>query len=496
MGKPSLRAQLTGYFGPGVNGIYPDSVNTSVVVKENEASTVKISMVPAGTISGKVFDSNGKPLFNVIIGVLRPGFTRGASSLEGVDGKTTDDLGGYRIYPLPPGEYYVVVITRMPGARATADPSAEVQVSTLFPNATTVDAASLVKLSAGEEARGIDVHVRTARTFTVSGHVSSTFPPIPPRAGRGGAAIPTNAALAIASREPDGFSDIIGGVTTTADAEGKFQFSNISPGSYDLYARLPIDKGWGGLAPPERATNPSAYGRAVVEVRGNDIDNVQIVIHQGMDVRGRITVDGMPKAAKVFLNLTPDDTIDRVGDSQTANVYGQVTIYRPTIAADGSFSIPVVPEGHYRIAIQIHEPDSTYVADIRQASFSVYDNGLQVGNSEIAPLEVDIRTNGGSVDALALGADQKAAVGKTVVLVPVQRRQNPVLYIVGQTDTQGHVVMPNVAPGQYKLFAWDSVRPGSWMNAEFMKKIEEAGTAVTVGAGTRQSVQARTIPGS
>jgi hypothetical protein len=71
-----------------------------------------------------------------------------------------------------------------------------------------------------------------------------------------------------------------------------------------------------------------------------------------------------------------------------------------------------------------------------------------------------------------------------------------VLYITGQTDAQGHVVMSNVSPGQYKLFAWDSVRPGSWMNADFMKKIEEAGTAVTVGAGTRQSAQVRLIPGS
>jgi hypothetical protein len=496
VGSASLRAQLTGYFGPGVNGMYPDTANTSVVVKENESSNVKISMVPAGTISGKVFDSNGKPLFNAIVGVLRPGYTRGASSLEGVDGKTSDDLGGFRIYPLPPGEYYVVAITRLPGARATADPSAEVQVSTLFPNATTVDAAAKITLAAGEEARGIDVHVRTARTFTISGRVSSMFPPIAPRTGRGGVAIPMTAILSIASREPDGFSDIIGGATAGADAEGKFQFPNIPPGSYDLYARLPIDKGWGGLAPPERATNASAYGRAIVEVRGNDIDNVQVVVHQGMDVRGRITVDGVPKTAKVFLNLTPDETLDRVGDSQTSSVYGQVTVYRPTIAADGTFAIPVVPEGHYRIAVQIHEPGATYVADIRQGNFSVYDNGLQVGNAEVAPLEVEIKTNAGSVDALVIGADQKIAVGKTVVLVPTQRRQNPVLYVTGQSDANGHVLMPNLAPGQYKLFAWESVRPGSWMNAEFMKKIEEAGTAVTVGAGTRQSAQVRLIPGS
>jgi hypothetical protein len=126
----------------------------------------------------------------------------------------------------------------------------------------------------------------------------------------------------------------------------------------------------------------------------------------------------------------------------------------------------------------------------------VYDNVLQIGNSEVSPLEVDIKTNGGSVDALVLGADQKIAIGKTVVLVPAQRKQNPVLYMVGQTDAQGHAVMSNVAPGQYKVFAWDSVRPGSWMNAEFMKNIEEAGTTLTVSAATRQAAQVRLIPGS
>jgi hypothetical protein len=494
-GKVSIRAQLTGYFGPGVNGNFPDSVNTSIVVKADEASTVKISLVPAGTISGKVFDSNGKPFFNAIVGVLRPGYKRGSFTLEGVDGKTADDLGGFRIYPLPPGEYYVSVMTRGPGARATGAPaSQETQVTTLFPNATTLEAATKVMVVAGEEARAIDVHVRTARTSTISGRVTSSYPPVTGRTGRGGVAIPSTAVLALATRDVDGFSDLQGGITATADADGKFQFGGVTPGLYDVYARLPIDKGWGGLAPPERATNAAAFGRAIVEVRGDDIDNVQIVVHQGIDVRGHVTVDGMPKAAKVFLSLIPDDTIDRLGDSQTANVYGQVGSYRPTIAADGSFTIPVVPEGRYRLAIQVHEPGNSYVADVRMDGTSVYDNGLLVGARDLNPLEVDIRSNGGSVDATALGAEQKPVAGKTVVLVPSQRRQNPVLYRVGQSDSQGHVEFTNVVPGLYRLFAWNSVPAGAWMDAAFIGKVDELGKAVTVTGGTRQAAEVRVIP--
>ncbi len=494
-GRTSVRAQLTGYFGVPVNGIFPDSVNTSVLVKENESSSMKISMVPGGTISGKAFDPNGKPFFNVIVGALRVSYTTGNFTLEPVDGRQADDLGGYRIYPLSPGEYYVTVMPRNPGARATADPGGpEVQATTLFPNSTTLDGAIKVVVAAGEEVRGIDVHVKTVRTFNISGRVSSTFPPVPPRTGRGGAVVPSTAVLSLASHEPSGFSDILGGVTVAADAEGKFQIPNVAPGIYDLYARMPIDKGWGGQAPPERATAPAAFGRAAVEVRGMDVDNVQIVIHQGTDVHGRVTVDNIPKAAKVMLNLIPDETVDRVGDGNTANVFTQVASYRPAIADDGTFAIPVVPEAHYRVAVQIHEPGDTYVADIRQEGVSVYDNGLQVGAKDSNPLEVDIRSNGGSVEATVLGPDQKPVAGKTVVLVPMQRRQNPVLYRQGQSDTQGHVVMTSLAPGPYKLFAWDNVQNGIWMNSEFMAKIEELGTALTVSAATRQSAQVRMIP--
>jgi hypothetical protein len=494
-GNVSVRAELEGFFGSPSNGIFPDSAYASVAIEADKPANVKLSLVPGGTISGRVFDASGKPFFNAIVATLRPAYTRGVMSLSPVSGKQTDDRGEFRLYPLAPGEYYVMVTPRLPGARATDIPSApEIQVATLFPNATTLDGATKVVVPMGEEARGIDVRVRTAPTSTVSGHVTSNYPPIAPRVGRGGAPIPTTATLALASREPGGFSDVIGGMTAVANADGSFQIPNVTPGLYDLYARMPIANGWGGLAPPERATNAAAFGRASIEVRGGNIAGVQIVIHQGMDVRGRITVDGTPKQARVLLNMIPDDSIDRVGDAQTSSVYTQVTQYRPVIAPDGSFTIPVVPEGHYRFGVQIQEPGNVYVADIRQGSTSVYDNGLQVGAQAINPLEVDIRTNAGTLEAVVLGSDQKPAAGKTVVLVPAaQRRQNPSLYKVANSDPQGNVLLTNLAPGQYKLFALDNVSVGAWMNAEFIAKVEGRGTSVTINAGSRQSAQAKLI---
>jgi hypothetical protein len=92
-----------------------------------------------------------------------------------------------------------------------------------------------------------------------------------------------------------------GGAGITANSEdGTFEIPNVPPGIYDLFARLPIANGWGGLAPPERATTPLAFGKTSVEVRGGNVEGVTILVHQGADVKGRITVDGQPPVPPKF----------------------------------------------------------------------------------------------------------------------------------------------------------------------------------------------------
>jgi hypothetical protein len=82
----------------------------------------------------------------------------------------------------------------------------------------------------------------------------------------------------------------------------------------------------------------------------------------------------------------------------------------------------------------------------------------------------------------------------TPTLVPeLPRRQNAALYKTSRSDEQGRVLLTNLAPGQYKLFAWDNVPLGAWMNAEFMEKVEARRTSVVVNGGLRQSAQVRAI---
>ena len=82
-----------------------------------------------------------------------------------------------------------------------------------------------------------------------------------------------------------------------------------------------------------------------------------------------------------------------------------------------------------------------------------------------------------------------------VVLVPPEyRRQNGALYKTARSDAQGHFLMSNLAPGQYTVFAWTSVPPGGYQNAEFMSRYAGRGASVTIEAGIRTTSKVDLIP--
>jgi hypothetical protein len=54
------------------------------------------------------------------------------------------------------------------------------------------------------------------------------------------------------------------------------------------------------------------------------------------------------------------------------------------------------------------------------------------------------------------------------------------LYRVARPGDDGTFVLRNIPPGNYKLFAWDSVLSTAWMNADFIKTFESRGVPVKI----------------
>jgi hypothetical protein len=147
---------------------------------------------------------------------------------------------------------------------------------------------------------------------------------------------------------------------------------------------------------------------------------------------------------------------------------------RPSpVAADGSFAVGLVPPGRFRISAISGLPPDYYIADVLQSATSVFDAGFDVDNQPPNPVEILISNGAGEVDGTLHDANMKPVGGAVVALVPEARRfENRALFANVTSDAAGHFSFRGVAPGDYRLLAWESTPPNAYQNAGFVQKYD------------------------
>jgi len=99
-------------------------------------------------------------------------------------------------------------------------------------------------------------------------------------------------------------------------------------------------------------------------------------------------------------------------------------------------------------------------------------------------IDVMISSGAKSIRGVVRDAAGKPVASATVVLVPpMARRQNTALYKMTRTRLSGEFTLSNVAPGDYKLFAWEGIPNSAYLNGAFMEKYEARGQAIMLGSG-------------
>ena len=92
------------------------------------------------------------------------------------------------------------------------------------------------------------------------------------------------------------------------------------------------------------------------------------------------------------------------------------------------------------------------------------------------PITVILGLANGQVSGAVTAEKPESIQGATVVLVPeASKRQQPVAYRTSTLDQYGKFHLTGVPPGEYKLFAWDAVEPGQWMDPDFLSAFESKG---------------------
>jgi hypothetical protein len=256
------------------------------------------------------------------------------------------------------------------------------------------------------------------------------------------------------------------------DPQGDFSFVGVTPGSYYVYAHL--------------SDGEAHYeARQPLEVADSDIEGVTLTLTPGIDIRGRISVEGRSDVnlSGVSIGLSPGEN-------------GMFYINMPsgTINPDGTLLIKNVFDGTYRVDVY-GLPENSFLKSARLGGIDVLSVGLTIDTKQTPGLlEILVSPNGAALDGV-VSIDQQPFPGAAVALVPdPPHRGERRLFRSTSTDQLGRFFLEGIPPGDYKVFAWESIEPGAYTSAEFLQPFENRGESVHFTEGSRQTVKLDLIP--
>lgn len=152
-----------------------------------------------------------------------------------------------------------------------------------------------------------------------------------------------------------------------------------------------------------------------------------------------------------------------------------------------------MPEGTYNVQLRGLSSDA-YVSGLRLGPANHYDDGaipLQEGAQE--KLQVTVSRGAATVEGTVLNAIRQGTSASVFLVPEGRRRQNPLFYQTAKADNSGAFQLRSIAPGDYKLFAFEAAPPeGALENSEFIARHEQRGVRVTLQE--RQVLSGVTVP--
>jgi hypothetical protein len=429
-----------------------------------------IHLTPTGNISGRLIDNDGQPAVAAPLQLLKAIYNQqGQRVFQNAGQARTNDRGEYRFYWVTPGRYYLVAgnstATLVFGASNSPNESGDTYVLTYYPGTSDFNRATSVEVKPGSDTN-LDFVTPKQQLYTISGRIVD---PNPVAAANG--YVPT-ATVSLAFQTLTGDS----GVFTMGQAydpkTGVFTMRDVMPGPYILQAAV-----------------PPASARIPIEVTNANIEGLNVVLDGGITVNGRFMVESG--------ELPPANTL-RVLMRVMANGAQNFIGYSPSIqpAADGTFTLTGVLPGQYRITVQPPATQDFYVKDVRYDRAEALSNPVDVSrrNSDAATMEIVLSRAVGQVDGVIVDERSQPVSGVQAVLIPDNDRVRTELFKAATTDQTGRFTMRGVAPGDYKLFAWDGLENFGYFDPEVLRRSESLGKAVRVAEASKQTVEARIIP--
>jgi hypothetical protein len=135
-----------------------------------------------------------------------------------------------------------------------------------------------------------------------------------------------------------------------------------------------------------------------------------------------------------------------------------------------------------------------YYKSARFGTREVLDSGFELDSQPSDSLEILVSPNAAVVTVTVVDENGRPVQGATAAIVSdLSRRKRQDLNKSAVSNTAGQVVFDGLAPGEYKVFAWDDLAPGAWQNPEVLRTYDSRGQGVRVVENSRENVTLRVI---
>ena len=469
----------------------------TIKLTAGERGVADVRLPRAGAITGRIFDSTGEPVMGVRVQALRRRMVDGQRGLQAFGaGDTTDDTGAYRLYGLPPGDYYVTAVPRrvdIPAAiRVTSPLNGVVSVpSTIptrgtpiyYPGTANREEAQRIAVDVSGEARA-DLVLQNVRTSRITGTVLTSA---------GTPAV--GAMISLLARDLDFQSG--GDVTAPlqiqddAAADGTFELTGVPPGSFALRVQTRPNVSAILDIPDQRLLNANirpSFETAVLPITVvDDITGLLVATAPSGSIQLSVVADqgvsaALPNGIRVGLR-----GVDR-GEAMAMIAKGGV----------GGATMTLSLGGPARVTVD-ELPANWAVKSVFLDNEDVTDRPIDVRGRQQVPVRVVLTDRVteviGSISTASFGDTSAASQATVVVFADDESKWTfPSRFLRSvRAGDKGTFEMTALPPENYLAVAVDYLEDGEETDPEFLKRMRERATRFSVREGERRTLDLRLI---
>jgi hypothetical protein len=470
-GQYRLAASKLGYTTLQYGQRAGDSDGSTVDVGDAQVRTrIDIGLPRNSNVMGRVVDEFGDPVENAAVTLSQIKYQAGRRrlvSVSGMSGRATDDLGRYRIYAVPPGEY---VVNASVGQVVAFQPSSGLSgyAPTYFPSTINPREAQLVSVPRSQDVTGIDFVLVPTPTATIFGK----------KIGSDGQ--PFGGSLTLTPSQRSG-----GIVTPPTGAriydDGRFEFPNVAPGDYVIQA----DEG------KPKADREGQFASAFVTVDGANVPDMLLQATPGSTISGRVIFEGDGPAVQSLTIGASRADFDRTPNGTAQGEVGP----------DLRFSMTGI-RGPRRITLG-RAPNGWMLKSVSAKGVDVTDAALPFGTADesLSDVQVVVTSRITELSGTVVDARGDLSTEYTLLVFPVDRdRWYPGSRYFRRTGpaSGGNFSVRSLPPSDYyvaPVSGWTVLKDGddAWQDPDFLESIALRAARATLTEGGRIALSVKLI---